>query len=189
MEVDKKEIALIEREIKTLPATNPTITSQHELDEAAAVLKRIKEISKTIEARKKEITAPIMAGLASVRDMFRPHEEKLKNTEAVFKSAILLYQNAEEEKAAKERARIEARVEKGTMRPDTAAGKLETIPERPKTAGIQTRKISKVRIFDESLIPREYLVPDMAKITEDVLRQNKEIPGVERYEEKVLASR
>lgn len=184
--IPDKEIALIEKEIKTLP-TAPAITNQNDLESAALVLTRIKGIAKTIEARKKEITAPLMASLASVRDLFRPHEEQLKNSETMFKTAILMYQNAQDAIAEKERARILARAEKGSYRPETAAAKLEAVAETPKATGIQTRTITKVRIVDESMIPREWLVPDMTRITEAVLRQKVEIAGVEKYTEKIIA--
>lgn len=184
--VPEKEIALIEKEIKTLPAT-PTITNQNELESAALVLTRIKGIAKTIEARKKEITAPLMASLASVRDLFRKHEEQLKNSETMFKTAILMYTNEQEAIAEKEKARILARAEKGSYKPETAAAKLDAVAETPRASGIQTRVITKIRVIDETLIPREYLCVDLPKATEAILRLGAEIPGIEKYTEKIIA--
>jgi hypothetical protein len=184
--IPTKEIALIEKEIKTLPAT-PTITNQNELESAALVLTRIKGIAKTIEARKKEIVAPLMASLASVRDLFRKHEESLKNSEIMFKTAILMYTNKQAAIAEKERTRILARAEKGTYKTETAVAKLDAIEETPKAKGIQTRTLTKVRVVDLDAIPREWLIPDLPRITEAVLRTGIEIAGVEKYTEKIIA--
>lgn len=76
------------------------------------------------------------------------------------------------------------RAEKGTMRADTAIEKLGSIGTGTK---MKTRTLTKVRVVDETLVPREYLVVDMLKVTEAVLRQNIEIPGVEKYQEKIVS--
>jgi len=50
------------------------------------------------------------------------------------------------------------------------------------------KKLKKIRITDESMIPREYLVPDMRKITDAILRDGEVIPGVETYLESSITS-
>ena len=64
------------------------------------------------------------------------------------------------------------------------------IPKDEKIDGNQIRIIWKMRIVDESLLPREYLIPDekklngMAKVSKGTLK----IPGVEFYPEKSVSS-
>lgn len=175
-------------------ANDYEIKTQKDLDHGADILHTIKEIKNVLTTRKEEITRPLMQALASARDLFKPLELGYADAEKVMKAKMLAYQIEEDERIKKEQERIEKRVEKGTMRADTAAGKLESLGEAPTSAKgavgkVQTRTLVKVRIVDETAIPREYLMPNMAAITEAVLRQNAQIPGVERYEEKVLASR
>lgn len=186
--INKEEVAIIEREISALPAV-PAITNQIELDNAALVLTRIKGVAKTIEERKKQITAPLMASLASVRDLFRKYEDSLKSSETAFKNAILTYQLGQDAIAEQARSKVLGRVERGTMRADTAIEKLNGIKGADKVQGISMRTITKVRIVDESLIPREYLVVDLAKITDALLKLKIAVPGAESYEEKQLAVR
>jgi len=50
---------------------------------------------------------------------------------------------------------------------------------------IVAKKIKKVRVIDESLIPRNYLVVDMVAVRRDVL-SGVIIPGAEIYEEESL---
>ena len=128
-----------------------------------------------------------MKSLASVRDLFKPLESDLADAEKIVKSKLLAYQIEQEEAISKEQAKIEARVAKGTMRADTAAGKLETIGEVKKVKGVQARTLLKWRVTDITLVPREYLVPDESKIWSE-LKQGVSIPGTETYEEKSLAA-
>lgn len=167
-------------------ANDLRIESSDDLVKASELLKTVSDGEKTITSRKEEITRPLMKALASGRDLFKPLELGFADAKKVIKSKMLGFQAEEEERIAKETARAEARVAKGTMRPETAAAKLEAIGTAPK---MNTRTLVKVRVVDETLIPREYLVPDMTKITEAVLRQGASIPGVEKYEEKIVAVR
>jgi hypothetical protein len=53
---------------------------------------------------------------------------------------------------------------------------------------VQVRKIRKVRIVDAALLPREYLIPNEVVIRRDALG-GKQIPGVEIYDEEVIAAK
>lgn len=186
-----KEVERTNKQVMVLQddANSLTIKSPKDLEYAATLLDTIKTARKTITARKEEITRPLMHSLASIRDLFKPPELTLENAEKVTKSKVLAYQTLEEQRVAEEKARIEKRVEKGTMRLDTAMKKTEELQSVPKTVGkMQTRTLTKVRVMDETMIPIEYMLPNMPKITEAVLRQGISIPGVEKYTEKVIAS-
>ncbi len=162
------------------------IESVNDLTKATDLLKTVSNGEKLITSRKEEITRPLMKALASGRDLFKPIELGFADAKKVIKSKMIAFQIEEEERIAKETVKIEARVAKGTMRAETAVGKLESVGTAPK---MNTRMIKKVRVVDETLIPREYLVPDMTKITEAILREGITIPGVEKYEEKIVAVR
>ncbi len=60
------------------------------------------------------------------------------------------------------------------MKAETAVGKLEEIGEIGKgsigeVGKSSIRTVKKIRIVDESIIPRIYLVPNIQKITEDIM--------------------
>lgn len=189
VEVIKKEMLTVQK-----AANNFQIITDEDLSQSADILKQIMQGEKLITTRKEDITRPLMQSLGSIRDLFKPLELGFADAKKIMKAKILAYQLEQEEKAEKEKAKIAARVEKGTMRADTAAAKMEAIVEPQKSVSgsvgkITTRTIQKVRVVDETAIPREYLVPDMTKITEAIIRQGAMIPGVEKYEEKVIASR
>ncbi len=64
-------------------------------------------------------------------------------------------------------------------------------PPPPKLAGVSSRKVWKFRIADAALVPRQYMIPDTAAIGRVVaaLGPRASIPGVEIYEETVIAAR
>ncbi len=146
-------------------------------------LRQIKSYEDDLKERKEEITRPLMNSLASVRDLFRPLETGLAGAKKTIKDKILAYQIESDEKARIEEERINKRVEKGTMRDDTAAGKLQKVEaSKVKT---NTRTVRKLSIIDESLIPRGYMVPDREAITKQLFAGNP-VPGTILVEEKQL---
>ena len=73
---------------------------------------------------------------------------------------------AEKQRIAKEKERVEARVEKGTMKVSTAVNKLETIGDVKTTFNKSSlRIVTKIRIMDETMIPLEYMVPNCRRST------------------------
>ncbi len=184
-----KEVESTNKQVMGLQETASalTIKSPTDLQVAEDILGSIKSAEKAITTRKEEITRPLMQGLASVRDMFKPLELTLDSVKKLTKSKVLAYQTMDDERIAMEKAKIEQRLAAGTIRADTALKKFGEIAEAPKSR-LQTRTLTKVRIMDETLIPREYMVPDMPKITEMVLKQGIDIMGVEKYQEKIIAN-
>ena len=167
-----------------------TIIDEAGMKEGADLLDAIKKVETSITDRKEAITRPLMTALASARDLFKPLEVGHAEAKKTIKAKMLEYTVAESERIEKEKARIEARVEKGTMRTDTAVQKLEDLYEITTFSGAKgtstIRKQTRLRVYDESMIPREYLVPDLVKIGQAVLREGKEVPGVETYQEKSI---
>ncbi len=178
----KKEVMLVQQKANSL-----VVSTQEEAEKGSALLKIVKEGEDRLILRKEEITRPLMKSLSSVRDLFKPLELNLADAKKTIKAKLLAYQIEQEEKIAREQAKIAAKVEKGTMRADTAAKKLGEVGEVQKVKGTQTRTLTKIKIVDETVIPREYLLPNIPKITDAILHQGVTIQGVETYEEKILA--
>lgn len=164
------------------------VTSPEQAEQGSVLLTSIKEYKKALTTRKEEMTRPLMRSLASIRDLFRPHELDLSDAERTVKAKLGAWQIEEDARAARETAKVLEKVESGRMRADTASGKLAEIGPTKKIKGIKMMTRVKVRIMDETMIPREYLMPNMALITDAILHKNESIAGVEKYEEKVVAS-
>ena len=180
----QKELAEYKKQVSFVKkaASDLVIESAGDMAKGSDLLDAVKKVETMIIERKEQITRPLMTALASARDLFKPLEIDHAEAKITIKAKMLAYAIEEEARITKEKSRIEARVEKGTMRTDTAIKKMEGIGDNQTSI----RTVTKIRIVDENLIPREYLVPDMTKITEAVLRQKLFISGVETYEEKSI---
>ncbi len=195
MEQDTKEVAVVKGQAtKALAAaTELTVTSQEEMEKAADHLSKMKTVAKMIKERKEAITKPLNEALASARDLFKPIEQNLAEAERIVKGKMLVFQNAEEARINKEKNKIIDKVESGKMSVEKGIAKMENIaPVQTSTQGkvgsVSTRLVKKYRVVDETKLPRIYMMPNMAKITED-LKAGIEVPGAEVYEEKVIAAR
>jgi hypothetical protein len=182
----KKQILFVQQKANEL-----VIASDEDMAKGADLLDAVKKVETGIIERKEMITRPLMSALASARELFKPLEVGHAEAKKTIKAKMLDYTIAEDERIAKEKERVEARVEKGTMRMDTAVKKMEDIGDAKTSfagekAKTSIRVVTKVRVVDESLVPREYLIVDMTKVTEAVLRQKIIIPGIETFKEKSI---
>lgn len=195
-ELETKEVAIVKQQATkaVTMAESLVITNDTELASATDILSKVKKLGKMIKERKEEITRPLMDSLNSVRDLFKPIEQSHAEAERIIKSKMLAYQEEQERIRAAEEAKIAKSLESNRIKPETAIKKMENLPEvqtsmKGSVGAISTRIVKKVRITDETKIPREYLTPNMPLINEAALKQGKEIPGIEVYEEKVIAAR
>ena len=166
------------------------VTDQKTLSQGIDFLKKIKTTGKIIKAQKEKITKPLNQALKEARDMFRPIESNYLQAERIVKSKILEYNLKEEKKKAEKERKLAARVNRGTMKMETAVKKIEKMPEikkEGKVGKVSTRIIKKVVITDEKKLPRKYLIPNQSLIRQDALKGVK-IDGVEIKEEKILTS-
>ncbi len=186
--MDTKELTVVKQQVSKIikSAESCVVTNEVEYKEASELFNLIKKIGKSVKARKEAITKPINESLKSVRELFKPIEVNCSTAQDIVDKKIGVYENAQEEKRRIEKERIANRVEKGTMKVETAVEKMDNITEAPRSvAGVMsTRMIRKVRITDESKLPREYLLPNLVLINNLVLQQGRDIPGTEVYEEK-----
>ena len=167
------------------------ITSKEDMDFAVEVLTDSKKKAKQIDGKRQEITKPLNEALRAVNALFKPALNFLAQCEREVKQKIA---------AAHAQSQIDARqalAEAGTAAATGDGTAVTTALEAHETAegfsevdGVQYRTVWKYEIKDESLIPREFLMPDNQRIQNVVMHKKGDavIPGVRVYEEKVIAS-
>jgi hypothetical protein len=164
------------------------IKTDEDMAKASDYLSQVKRIKDSITARKEAIVRPMMDSLASTRDLFKPLETTYASAEKTIKSKMQEYVTQKEE----EKKKIVEGVQSGEIKPEKAIAQIEKLSDKKSYSGSASktsiRVITKLRIVDESQIPREFLVPNMAKITEAVIRNKQEVAGVETYTENQIAS-
>ena len=155
-----KQVLNVQQEALSLEVVNPDSAER-----ASTILHAIKEATRILTERKVEITRPAMESLAKVKALFAPRELALKDADKMVRAKMRAYQIEEQDKIDTKKAKIAARVEKGTLRADTAVAKLGEVGETKKTEGIKFTTRRQLEIMDETMIPHEYMIPNREMIT------------------------
>ncbi len=189
---DIKDLAPLKSQISKLEklANEVQITTQEENESALNLKSKLKEIGKEITKRKEGITKPLNEALKNARALFSPIEDQYENAENIVGKKLIAYKQKVEAENLEKEANIAERVEKGTMKIETAERKLDEIktPEKTITTAhgqVQFRKIAKIRITNENIIPQRYWIIDQVLLRKDVL-SDIVVPGVEKYYEETV---
>lgn len=195
-------------------ANELTIADHPAYEVAADFLQGIKALEREIESTFDPAIKAANAAHKAVLEAKAKHYDPIKAAEKVIKLKMAKFQEEEErrreeeERKLKEEARkleeddrnrrAEALIAEG--KPEEALALLEAPPEPvamivapapPKVKGVSVRHVWKAKIIDETKIPRDYLVPDIDKINRVIKASEGKIaiPGIEPYQEKIIASR
>lgn len=138
-------------------------------------LEEIKQHIKTakawIEQEKEKYIAPAKEIIAKAKEQYDPLMVQVEEAERSLKGRIQEYVLAEQKKEEEQKEKLAKRVEKGTMKAETAVRKMEEMPEQKKThGGVTVKKVKDYRIVDESKIPQEYY--NKPTINKSLLRKN-----------------
>jgi hypothetical protein len=191
--IPTKEVKQYETQIAEAASysTSLIVNSPEDYQAALEEGKRIKVTIDSIVSRKEEITKPLNASLKSIRDLFKPFETAGENALTTIKTKMLTYTREEARKADEAKQKLVERVERGTMKSETAVRKMGEMTEPEKTvktetAKATTRTVIKYRVTDKSKIPLQFLEPDMVAIKAE-FKKGSPVAGVEAYEEQELS--
>ena len=131
--------------------------------------------------------------LKNIRALFEPLETACVSACKIIDQKVIAYNNRIEETRRIEEEKLTARVEKGTLKPETAARKMETIPTADRhvtneTGSLTITKLKRFRITDISKVPIEYMLPNETAIRK-AMHEGKDIPGVEYFIENSVSGR
>lgn len=166
--------------IRDLPVTNDA-----EASFASEGVQQLKEWYAELEKERTSITKPINEGLRRLNDHFRPMKTALEEAERAVKARIAGYLA---DKQRRNTAAIEAAAAAATA--EQAERALATVSPVEAPRGTSVRYQWVAEIVDASLLPREYMTPDMYKIVDAVRASDGQvhIPGVVVRKEQVIAS-
>lgn len=192
--IDTKELEIVKSNTnKAVTAANElVIESQDDMLHATELLSKINLAGDMIKSQKEAITKPLNASLAAARELFKPLELVQAEAKSIVAKKMIDFQTKfEAERAAKE-AKIVERVEKGTLKIETAVRKVEALGEvenkvQAVSGSVTFKEVRVPKVTDESLIPREYLEVNMVKVRKDALA-GIQIPGVVVEIEKQLSN-
>lgn len=127
--VDEKAVQVVEKRLTKAEAygTELVITDEKSERTATIALSELNKVGDEIQKQKEELTKPLNAVLLAIRKRYKPVEEAHAKAVRIIKSKLIGYHDEQRRKADAEAAKIAARAEKGTLRPETAARKMGEI--------------------------------------------------------------
>lgn len=153
------------------------INGTTDLEQCQSILAYNKELGKEIQAKKEAITKPLNASLKEVRALFKPLEDKLDEVEKIVKGAMLDFKRKlDEERKAEILKMQESDEQEPTAEMIATAKVMETI---------KTRKVKKLNIIDQNLIPDFYWIPNEQMIF-DTLKTGGHVLGCELIDEEIV---
>lgn len=175
-------------------AATLVVDSQESMIQAATLTGKLKDVKKATVAEEAELSDKL-AKLELTKEYEARRAFRLKVEKAIkfVSDQVNKYQTLEARRASEEAAKLAARVERGTMKLDTAVRKMDEI-EKPleefKTAdgSVSFKTIPKLDITDAMLIPRKYLVVDEVAVFA-ALKAGETIPGAQIIQVKSLNNR
>ena len=205
--IDEKALAPVKDKLTKAEtyANEVVIDSPEKEKEVVAALSGLNQIADSLKAEKEKVTKPLNEALKGIRGWFKPLEVVHANATTQIKSKLIAYKTEEERKEQERQAKLAARVEKGTMKPETAVKKIAEV-EAPKTAvkteegAVKYKTVRKAYITGDlkdiksisdkqvlELARAGYLVYAETVVKKEALA-GVEIAGVEVKEEKQIAN-
>lgn len=196
----QKELAVAKETVQKMRTMveSSKITNEQELAAVSDKIKNIKTLAKGIKEKRDLLVSPAKKIIEEAKLMFDPLIKECENQELILKDRAGKYMMAVEQKRKEDEAKIAARVEKGTLKQETAIAKLEALPEAPKTvrtdtgSGIRMSKRKVAFVSDPSLVPDEFWIIDDIRVRREALERDRygkdPIPGVSIKEETSVAS-
>ena len=137
---------------------------------AGELMKSVKDVAKIAKEREDQFTVPLNKLLTDIRSLFKPFRDNVKLVEQDTKEKMLQYI----ESTKKEVKKLEQQFDNGEIK------KVSTLVS--KTAALQVssniRRVWEAVPVNVEQTPREYLVPDEAKIKE-ALKCGRKVKGWE----------
>lgn len=173
---------------------------------ATEALTQVATKRKAFEKQRVEMKAPSLEAGKRVDNFWKPFISELEEAERIIKSSMTTAKSKFDKEDAEREAKIMARAEKegrGRITEDTAISQISNIDRVDRTVRTESgsatfKKIKQVTVTDEALIPRKYLVVDMAALRRDAIQlfelqagghTVEQIPGVEVKETETVATR
>jgi len=164
-------------------ADDLVVTTKVEENNAYDILKRIKALKKEIEDKRTSITKPLNTSLRAANALFKPLSLPLMEADSTIRGKILVWREAEEEKAAKQQAI------RDKVRATKEAKGIETEPVKavvPDVGESTTAKRWTYDVVNITKVPREYLALDTSVVWRAIRNGVRNIPGLDIRQEKSL---
>lgn len=191
--VQSKELAPIKGKISKMTSVVNELVIKDEptLKVAVDLLSKIKTTYKLVKER---MEAPVKRAYQAYKDIKTEQDQTFgvfisdcENAERIVKDKMIVYSRKVEADRLAAEKKLADRVEAGTLKVETAAKKLEAMPDKPthfvgNKGSMTIKKIKKFRVEDLSKLPIQYHLPNEVEIRRQMLA-GVELPGVVYWED------
>lgn len=190
-----KEIATIDKKVTTLvskqelQAEKLEILKLEDMTRATELLSEVNRMADKLEEERTKLTVPLNATLKEINNRYKPLSTTLKNAVDIIRKKMMDAQKRFDADIEGQKDKLMDRVERGTMRVETAVAKMEDIPDASAkvltdSGAVQWVTVKKLVIDDATKIPREYLDVNETAVKE-ALKNGIVVPGARMIEEKI----
>lgn len=165
------------------------LDSAPEYSRACEVLTAVKEKLNEAEKERKQIVDPLNGVVKHVNAKFKPYTEALKDIEGHLKFLVVGYleeQRALAVKLAEKEAKAAEKKGAKQLAEDIREHALTSMPV-PASSAVSFRKRWAYKVVDAKKVPREYLCVDSDAVNAAIKAGEREIPGLEIYEDTIAA--
>jgi hypothetical protein len=170
---------------------NFQVVDQQTMDGAAIFLKEVKQKWKDVDEARKTYTKPLRDRIEGIQALFKSPLELLLKVETTLKHKIAegTQRATERQRAALQAAQIAHQA--GDYQATAQAAQIAVASDVVLPQGVNMRTVRKNRIVNPAILPQEFWswVPDPAKVQAAVDAGYVNIPGVEIWDEPIVAAR
>lgn len=183
----KKEVSVFEEKANSL-----IIENEDELNIAVELLSNTNRVLDKLTDEKNKVARPLLDAINAERVRWKPFELSIKTAIDTIRQKMTAYKKLVDEKRIIEEERILKRVEKGSIKVETAVNKLAKLPEVQTTVStsegsIQWRGVQRLVVDDISLVPHSFFDLNEKRLL-DALKAGFEISGAHIEIEKIPAN-
>nr|DAV53579.1 MAG TPA: hypothetical protein [Caudoviricetes sp.] len=138
---------------------NFVVNDQASFDQAGQMVADFKKYEKVIKENKEKITKPLNEALKNARALFKPIEEKISVSKRDLLARINAYKFEQDEIARKQAAKLEEKIENGTIkRPETILKNMDKINHVDMAASALSETTKKEVHFDLREMDQKYIM-------------------------------
>ncbi len=157
-------------------ALPPILVSTADVEAATSLMARAKVLWKAVEDRRVFHKGPLDQIIKKIDATAKKVQTPMKDIETKCKAMLGRWKMEQEiEKQRREDEAMQAAEEEGRETPDLTVAEVNVF-----VPTVKSRQLPRVRITDESLLERKYLMPNIALIEQDV-KAGLAVPGAELY--------
>lgn len=182
-------------ELYVQQAKNIVIGTEDDYANATNILLSVKNAAELAELEKNKVLVPAEQVVKAEKARWKPIEMLFKEINDLIRPKMKKYLDDKEEAARQALATLNKQIASGQIKKETTIARKEdeiyaNVPAKTVYTGSgssSARKVAKLKITNESLIPDEYWVIDEVKLRKDVVTAGKKVPGAEVVYENSIA--